>query len=102
MCTYHAVTMITFGLLTPMIVCAMALERYFGIRHGYFYMCHFNATRARSVTSWPTYYNITALDTQGDAIEKLIESFLEVHFYMDLYAFIGFIGFIGTDDDDIN
>jgi len=47
MCTYHAVTMITFGLLTPMIVCAMALERYFGIRHGYFYMCHFNATRAR-------------------------------------------------------
>ncbi|XP_032780853.2 prostaglandin E2 receptor EP3 subtype [Daphnia magna] len=47
MCNYHAFTMVTFGLLTPMIACAMAMERYFGIRHGYFYMLHFSPQRAR-------------------------------------------------------
>ena len=31
------------------IACAMALERYFGIRHGYFYMLHFSPQRARFV-----------------------------------------------------
>ncbi len=29
----------------------MALERYFGIRHGYFYMLHFSPQRARFVPS---------------------------------------------------
>lgn len=52
MCSYHAFTMILFGILTPMIASAMALERYFGIRHGYFYMLHFNPYRAR-------YFNFT-------------------------------------------
>ncbi|XP_046454440.1 prostaglandin E2 receptor EP3 subtype-like [Daphnia pulex] len=47
MCNYHAFTMVTFGILTPMIACAMSLERYFGIRHGYFYMLHFSPQRAR-------------------------------------------------------
>ena len=38
-----------FFIFCEKIACAMALERYFGIRHGYFYMLHFSPQRARFV-----------------------------------------------------
>ncbi|GAB6022326.1 Prostaglandin E2 receptor EP4 subtype [Chamberlinius hualienensis] len=49
MCNYHAFTMICIGLITPFTVCTMAIERYLGIRHGYFYKRHVNRSRACQV-----------------------------------------------------
>jgi hypothetical protein len=47
MCNYHGWAMVMIGILTPMIACGMSMERYVGIRHGYFYISHFNPARAR-------------------------------------------------------
>uniref|UniRef100_T1IVU8 Thromboxane A2 receptor n=1 Tax=Strigamia maritima TaxID=126957 RepID=T1IVU8_STRMM len=49
LCNYHAFSMISFALITPCIVCTMAVERYVGIRHGYFYKSHINRPKARFV-----------------------------------------------------
>ncbi|KAA0186148.1 hypothetical protein HAZT_HAZT001926 [Hyalella azteca] len=37
MCHYHGFVMALIGMVTHLLVCAMAIERLLGIRHGYFY-----------------------------------------------------------------
>ncbi|CAL4097800.1 unnamed protein product [Meganyctiphanes norvegica] len=40
MCNYHGFSMLLVGLVTHCLVSAMAVERYMGIRHGYWYNKH--------------------------------------------------------------
>ena len=37
LCNYHGYVMSLIGIVTHLLVCAMAIERLLGIRHGYFY-----------------------------------------------------------------
>ncbi|XP_074642679.1 prostaglandin E2 receptor EP3 subtype-like [Tubulanus polymorphus] len=46
-CEYHAFVMIVFGLVTPLIVCAMAVERVIALNFWFFYSTYFNHSRAR-------------------------------------------------------
>ncbi|KAA0191878.1 hypothetical protein HAZT_HAZT003853 [Hyalella azteca] len=46
-CNLHGFTMMTIGLVTHCMVSAMAVERYIGIRHGYYYSKHVTTSRAR-------------------------------------------------------
>jgi prostaglandin E receptor 4 len=54
MCKFSGFTMICFGLATPLIVCAMAVERFLAVQSTYFYSkrCHRNAAKSIVVSIW--------------------------------------------------
>ena len=47
LCTFNAFIMVCFGLSTPLIVCAMAIERFLAIRYTYFYSKHCTPNNAK-------------------------------------------------------
>ncbi|XP_041356654.1 prostaglandin E2 receptor EP4 subtype-like [Gigantopelta aegis] len=47
LCTFNAFIMVCFGLSTPLIVCAMAVERFLAIKCTYFYSKHCTPNNAR-------------------------------------------------------
>ncbi|CAL4232308.1 unnamed protein product, partial [Meganyctiphanes norvegica] len=47
MCNYHGFSMMLIGMVTHCLVSAMAIERYLGIRHGYWYSKNVTQSKAR-------------------------------------------------------
>lgn len=47
LCIYHAISMICFSMLTPLLVCAMSLERLLALRFTYFYSRNINKRKAK-------------------------------------------------------
>lgn len=53
-CHIHGFTMICFGLATPLIICAMAIERFLALKYVFFYSsrCRMGTARACVIAMW--------------------------------------------------
>lgn len=53
-CHFHGFTMVCFGLATPLIICAMAIERFLALKYVFFYSsrCRTGTTRGCVLVMW--------------------------------------------------
>lgn len=61
LCRYHGFMMVSFGIVTPLIVCAMSVERFLAIKFSYYYARH--VTRRKAQLTFLACWCVTLLFT---------------------------------------